>query len=224
MPLTDSLATDLGNAPTTSDRVLAMLRDAILDGTLAEGEPVRQDEVARLFNISKIPVREALKRLEAEGLVVFHRNRGAVVTALTEPELAQIFETRALLEANLLRIAVPLLTEASLQKAAGHCAAFGQEHDVARWSALNWQFHSSLYEDAQRPYMVGLIRSVNDRLERYLRVQLTLSQGHQTADQEHHALLAACIARDADRAAALLHAHILQAGQSLMHHLPRAAP
>lgn len=222
MPLHNTFATDLGNAPSTSDIILKFIRDSIADGSLSEGEPIRQDDVAKRFNVSKIPVREALKRLEAEGLVAFHRNRGAVVTTLTEPEIAQIFEARALLEANLLRIAVPLLTHASLQKAASLCGAFAEEQDVARWSALNWQFHSSLYEDAQRPYMVGLIRSVNDRLERYLRVQLALSNGHQRAGQEHHEILAACVARDTERAAALLHAHILHAGQSLMHHLPKS--
>ena len=222
MPLNAAHVTDLGNTPTNSDIILGYIRKSIADGSLDEGEPIRQDDVAKLFNVSKIPVREALKRLEAEGLVAFHRNRGAVVTSLTEPEVAQIFETRAILEANALRISVPLLTEASLDRAEAYCEAFAQESDVGRWAALNWLFHSCLYEDAQRPFMVGLIRSVNDRLERYLRVQLTLSHGREAADREHREILAACRARDADLASELLYAHIMKACQSLLHHLPNS--
>ncbi|MFV0301553.1 MAG: GntR family transcriptional regulator [Paracoccus sp. (in: a-proteobacteria)] len=220
MPLTDTSFPDLGNAPTTSDIILTHLRNSISDGSLAEGEPIRQDEVARLFNVSKIPVREALKRLEAEGLVEFQRNKGAIVTTVSEPEIAQIFETRAILESNAIALSVPHMTEATFAQAQACCDAFAAEGNVAQWSALNWQFHSCLYLDAQRPFLVGLIRSVNDRLERYLRVQLTLSHGHERADREHREILTACIAGDADRARELVYAHIMSASASLLHHLP----
>ncbi|MBN8953441.1 MAG: GntR family transcriptional regulator, partial [Rhizobium tropici] len=171
-------------------------------------------------NVSKIPVREALKRLEAEGLVEFHRNRGAIVTSVSEPEIVQIFEVRSILESSALKLSVPFMTERTFRTARTYCDAFMEEADVARWSELNWQFHSCLYEDAQRPYLVSTIRSVNDRLERYLRVQLTLSNGKETADREHRHLLALCEAGDVDRAAAFLTDHIMQACRSLLHHLP----
>lgn len=222
MPLHDLHAPNLGAAPTASDVILKFLRDAIADGSLDEGEPIRQDEVAKLFNVSKIPVREALKRLEAEGLVEFHRNRGAVVTQVSEPEIAQIFETRAILESNAIRLSVPHMTAETIAEAQALCDAFARETDAAQWSALNWQFHSRLYLDAQRPFLVATIRSVNDRLERYLRVQLTLSHGLGTADREHREILAACRERDADKAARLVHAHIMGACSSLLHHLPGA--
>jgi DNA-binding GntR family transcriptional regulator len=220
MPLNVDDIPNLGKAPSTSDVILKFIRDSIADGSLDEGEPIRQDDVARLFNVSKIPVREALKRLEAEGLVEFHRNKGAIVTSVSEPEIVQIFEVRAILESNALRLSVPFMTEKTFEKAHAYCDAFAEEADVARWSELNWQFHSCLYEDAQRPYLVSTIRSVNDRLERYLRVQLTLSHGKETADREHRELLAICKTGDAERAAEFLTAHIMQACQSLLHHLP----
>ena len=119
MPLNDIQAPNLGAAPTASDVILKFLRNAISDGSLDEGEPIRQDEVARLFNVSKIPVREALKRLEAEGLVAFQRNKGAVVTSVSEPEIAQIFETRAILESNAIRLSVPHMTEETFCEAEG---------------------------------------------------------------------------------------------------------
>ncbi|MGV1757339.1 GntR family transcriptional regulator [Rhizobium sp. A22-96] len=220
MPLNVDDIPNLGKAPSTSDLILKFIRDSIADGSLDEGEPIRQDDVARLFNVSKIPVREALKRLEAEGLVEFHRNRGAVVTSVSEPEIVQIFEVRAILESNALRLSVPFMTEKTFEKAQAYCDAFAGETDVARWSELNWQFHSCLYEDAERPYLVSTIRSVNDRLERYLRVQLTLSHGKETADREHRELLAICRTGDVEKAAAFLTDHIMGACQSLQHHLP----
>ncbi|NEI73507.1 FCD domain-containing protein [Rhizobium lusitanum] len=220
MPLNVDEIPNLGKAPSTSDVILKFIRDSIADGSLDEGEPIRQDDVARLFNVSKIPVREALKRLEAEGLVEFHRNRGAIVTSVSEPEIAQIFEVRAILESNALRLSIPFMTDRTFGKAQAYCDEFAREADVARWSELNWQFHSCLYEDAQRPYLVSTIRSVNDRLERYLRVQLTLSHGKETADREHRELLAICKTGDVEQAAAFLTDHIMQACRSLLHHLP----
>jgi len=211
---------NLGMAPSASDVILKYIRDSITDGSLDEGEPIRQDDVAKLFNVSKIPVREALKRLESEGLVEFQRNRGAIVTSISEPEIVQIFEVRAILETNAIKLAIPSMTKATFERAMSYCNAFAKETDVGRWAALNWQFHSCLYEDAQRPYLISTIRSVNDRLERYLRVQLTLSNGHQTADREHRLILKACKDRDADRASKLLEDHIMGACSSLIEHLP----
>ena len=220
MPFKEAEVPNLGQAPTASDIILKFIRDSIADGSLDEGEPIRQDDVARMFNVSKIPVREALKRLEAEGLVEFQRNKGAIVTSVSEPEIAQIFETRAILESNAIRLSVPHMTPETFTDAEEFCDAFARETDVAQWSALNWQFHSRLYLDAQRPFLVRTIRSVNDRLERYLRIQLALSHGQGTADREHREILAACRAGDAEKAGKLVYDHIMGACSSLLHHLP----
>lgn len=216
MPLSPVDLPSLGTAPTASDIIAKHIREAIITGDFDEGEPIRQDDVAKLFDVSKIPVREALKRLEAEGLVEFQRNRGAIVKGLLEPEIAQIFEVRALLESSALRLSVPLMTEQTFQRAEQYCDAFAQETNVARWAELNWQFHSCLYEDADRPFLLNLIRSVNDRIERYLRIQLTLSGGTGVDDREHREILAACREGDADKAAQLLHQHISKACDSLL--------
>ncbi|MCB4767027.1 GntR family transcriptional regulator [Ancylobacter sp. Lp-2] len=221
MPLTAIDLPSLGSAPTASDIIAKHIREAIVSGAFDEGEPIRQDDVAKLFDVSKIPVREALKRLEAEGLVEFHRNRGAVVASLSEPEIAQIFEVRAMLESSALKLSVPRMTEKTFQRAGEYCEAFARETNVARWAELNWQFHSSLYEDADRPFLMNLIRSVNDRIERYLRIQLTLSGGTGVDDKEHRQILAACREKNADKAAALLHHHISNACDSLLSHLKK---
>ncbi|MFB9985889.1 GntR family transcriptional regulator [Mesorhizobium kowhaii] len=216
MPLNPAGLPSLGSAPTASDLIAKHIREAIITGEFDEGEPIRQDDVARLFDVSKIPVREALKRLEAEGLVEFQRNRGAVVKSVSEPEIAQIFEVRAMLESSALKLSVPHMTAKTFRRAEEYCDAFARETNVARWAELNWQFHSCLYEDANRTFLMNLIRSVNDRIERYLRIQLTLSGGTGVDDREHRQILAACRDGDADRAAQLLHDHISKACASLL--------
>jgi len=220
VPLSAAVIPNLGATPTASDVIAKHIREAIISGALEEGEPIRQDEIARLFNVSKIPVREALKRLEAEGLVLFQRNRGAVVTSTSDAELAEIFEVRAMLESNAIRLAVPNMGEETFRRAEAICDEFLHEKDVGRWAELNWSFHSALYADAGRPFLLNLIRSVNDRIERFLRLQLSLSHGEKTADREHRAILAACRAGDAEQAAELLAAHIMRAHRSLVEHLP----
>lgn len=159
-------APNLGIAPSASEIIAKHLREAIIAGHFAEDEPIRQDDIAQLFNVSKIPVREALKRLEAEGLVLFQRNKGAVVTRISEPELAQMFEVRVLLEAQAIRLAVPNMDETTFARAEAICADFVGEDNVGRWAELNWQLHACLYEPAQRPFLVNLIRSIHDKLER----------------------------------------------------------
>ncbi|MBG7375685.1 GntR family transcriptional regulator [Pseudomonas aeruginosa] len=213
-------APNLGIAPSASEIIAKHLREAIIAGHFAEDEPIRQDDIAQLFNVSKIPVREALKRLEAEGLVLFQRNKGAVVTRISEPELAQMFEVRVLLEAQAIRLAVPNMDETTFARAEAICADFVGEDNVGRWAELNWQLPACLYEPAQRPFLVNLIRSIHDKLERYLRMQMSLSEGKQRADQEHREIVAACRAGDAERAAALIEAHIVGVCRTLYEHLP----
>ena len=107
----------LGSAPTSSEIIGKYIREAIVSGTFDEGEFIRPDDIAKLFAVSKIPVREALKRLEAEGLVEFQRNRGVVVASISEPEISQIFEVRALLETTALKLSIPRMTKETFARA-----------------------------------------------------------------------------------------------------------
>lgn len=220
MPLPRFNAPNLGIAPSASEVITKHLREAIVAGHFAEDEPIRQDDIAKLFNVSKIPVREALKRLEAEGLVMFQRNKGAVVTRISEPELAQMFEVRILLEDKALRLAIPNMSEATFTRAERICDEFIGETNIGRWAELNWELHACLYEPAQRPFLVGLIRSIHDKLERYLRLQMSLSEGKDRADHEHREIIAACRARDVERAVTLLDEHIIGVCRTLYEHLP----
>lgn len=214
---------NLGTAPSASEIIVKYIREAIIAGQIAEGEPIRQDEIAKLFNVSKIPVREALKRLEAEGLVEFKKNRGALVTRISEQELAQIFEVRVMLETKLIRLAVPNMTEQTYQQADAICNAFIDEMDIGSWTVLNWQLHACLYEPAQRPYMLGLIRSIYDKIERYLRLQMNISEGKARANDEHKEIVKACKAKDVELAVSLIETHINGVCKALNDYLPNGA-
>jgi DNA-binding GntR family transcriptional regulator len=220
LPLPRFNPPNLGITPTASEIIAKHLRDAIIGGHFGEGEPIRQDEIAGMFNVSKIPVREALKRLEAEGLVLFQRNKGAVVTKISEPELAQMFEVRVLLEVQAIRFAVPNMTEATFVEAERICDEFIEDSDVGRWAELNWALHACLYEPAQRPFLTHLIRSIHDKVERYLRLQMSLGESKERADLEHRAIVHACRSGDADKAAELIEQHIIGVCRTLYEHLP----
>lgn len=207
---------DIRQAASAADIVYEALRKAIIEGDLAEGENLRQDQIASMFNTSRIPVREALSRLEQNGLITTQRYKGAVVAGLSIEEIEEIFEFRALIEAEVIRLAVPKLTGKTLDAARRHCQAFDSEANSAMWGEINRNFHYSLYEAARRPYYLQIVRASLDRIDRYLRAQLTLTNGMSRARREHKGILDACIAGDADKAAELTRDHILGAGRALV--------
>src|SRR5215469_12834329 len=117
--------------------VVERLREKILNGELREGEQLRQDAIAAEFQISRIPVREALSHLAAEGLITIVANRGAVVSALAPEEIEELFETRAVLECYMLRAAIPNFTDDDFHKAEEILKHY--EHSLERDSEIkNW--------------------------------------------------------------------------------------
>ncbi|MGH9583977.1 MAG: GntR family transcriptional regulator [Bryobacteraceae bacterium] len=195
------------------------LRDRIIRGEIPEGSQLRQDLIAAQFQVSRIPVREALRQLHAEGLITILPNRGAIVPELSPDDIEELFTIRALLEPEMLKASVPRLTEKELSQAAAvlrkYADELNHEEHIAAWGRLNWQFHSALYACANRPHLMAIIRNINNKGERYTRLQLYLTHGMKRANQEHRQLLKLCHQRDARAAAKLLRQHIQHAGQSL---------
>ncbi|WP_456077514.1 GntR family transcriptional regulator [Devosia algicola] len=164
-------ASNLGASASSSDIIHDALRAAIIRGEIEEGQTLRQDAIAKMFNVSRIPVREALKRLEAHGLVTSVRYKGVVVSRISVAEIEEIFEFRATIEPQLIAHSVPRMTRKSIDHAQALCDSFAEEKDAGRWGDLNRQFHSSLYIDAGRPYYFAAAAAANDRVERYIRAQ-----------------------------------------------------
>ncbi|MCE8509782.1 GntR family transcriptional regulator [Ruegeria pomeroyi] len=210
---------DIGRSASAASIIFAALRRAIVEGDLADGEPLRQDEIARSFNTSRIPVREALTMLEQQGLVKTERYKGAVVAGLSMAEATEIFDFRALVEAEVMRRAVPNMTTEVLDTARACLERFAAASDPMHYGDLNREFHETLYRASALPYHLGVIENAMDRIDRYLRAQLVLSDGMERARREHLAILDACAKGEAERAAALTAEHIHGARDSLAEHM-----
>ncbi|MBV8049232.1 MAG: GntR family transcriptional regulator [Paludibacterium sp.] len=194
------------------------IRQRILTGEWADGGQLRQDALARELGMSRVPIREALRQLEAEGLVTIVENRGAVVTQLSLPEIVELLRVRVLLECDVLLEAIPRQTAADIAEAGQLLAEFEQaldHRDVASWGVLNARFHLALYRAAERPQTLAIIEQLHNRTDRYTRMQILLTDFNDRAHREHNQLLALCQAKDAISAAAFLRAHILHAEEAL---------
>ena len=218
--MTADTSVDLGiPRQSLTSAVAEKIREQIIRGEIPEGAQLRQDAIALQFQVSRIPVREALRQLEAEGLVNIVPNRGAVVPVLSPNDIEELFAIRALLEPEVLKLSIPHLTDDDFEQADAVLKKYAtelkrQEH-MSSWGRLNWQFHSILYSRANRPYFMSVIRNVNNNGERYTSLQLYLTHGIKRANQEHHDILELCRKRDVSAATKLLRQHIQYAGQSL---------
>jgi DNA-binding GntR family transcriptional regulator len=195
------------------------LQERILNGEFREGDALIQDALAEEYDVSRMPVREALRQLEACGLVAMRTHKGAVVTSLPTEQIEELFELRAMLEGEILLRAISRMTDQDLAEARaiqGQLEAAYQQGDIASWGRLNWAFHRRLYAPAGRVQTLALLQGVNLQIERYMRLHLLLTDGLDEAERDHRELLRLCALREADQAAAFLKRHILDAGRNLL--------
>ena len=198
-------------ASTVADGIAEVLRGEIQRGALALGAPIRQEEVAARFGVSRIPVREALGRLEAEGLVEVRPNRGALVAVLGAEGLREAYELRALVEGDLLARAVPGLTAAHLARAEALHAALGAAEDPDVQGDLNREFHRALLEAADRPQQRALVEQLRGVVERYEALQRALLRETAAFQEDHRRILDACRQGDPASARAALEEHLQHA-------------
>lgn len=204
---------------TRTQIVVEVLREKILSGDIAAGQPLRQSALAESLNVSRIPVREALVQLEAEGLVKFEAHKGATATELSVEQVTELFELRALIETDLLKKAIPNLSTDDLAQAKSVLdemeVAFRQTDSVASWSELNTRFHTCLYQAANRPHTLEVVHGLNTNCDRYIRLQLLLAGGIPRAESDHRELLQFCELKQIDEAVGLLKDHILRAADEI---------
>jgi len=218
------LTTDTGKLErrTIATAAADAIRQRILGGTLAEGESLRQDALAAELGISRIPVREAFRQLEAEGLVTLLPHRGAIVSSLSLDEIAEIFDLRALLEPELLAQAIPRMTPADFATADAVLRDYERTlaaGDIHAWGQMNTWFHLALYSPAGRRRSLAIVHNLLSNADRYTRLQLVLTQGTERAMAEHRELLQLCAAGAVGKATALLRRHVEAAGIGLLEFL-----
>ncbi|KMN35518.1 MULTISPECIES: GntR family transcriptional regulator [Chromobacterium] len=194
------------------------LRQRILMGEWPAGTQLRQEALSKELGVSRVPLREALRQLEAEGLVAITERRGAVIAQLSLPEVLELLRVRVLLECDMLLEAVPRQTQADLDAAGAFLAQFEDalhRRDVGTWGILNCRFHLALYQAANRPQTLALIEQLHNRTDRYTRMQILLTNFSDRAHREHSEMLELCRRKDAVSAAAFLRQHILNAEEAL---------
>ena len=212
----DRLAPELAAGwRTATEYVEGILKAAILDGRLPGGTALRQEELAARFGVSRMPVREALRQLEAQALVDVLPHRGAVVTAISAVDAADGYAIRRALEPAVLRLSIPRLTAADLAEAAQLIAAMDEEADPARMGQLNRCFHMALYRAAGHARMLALVGQELAGFDRYLRFHLAAQGREHMAQQDHRAMLAAAGAGDVAAAVAVLERHLDQAAAAI---------
>lgn len=194
---------------TAAAEVARIVRQRILSGQYKAGGFLRQEALAQELGVSRIPVREALALLEAEGFVVREQYRGALIPSLSLKEIEEIYKLRSMLEPFLLEHALPKMTPVVIAKARELVVASRTSTDLNEWAKLNFQFHKALYAPAELPLTMQVLDQLLMRADRYLRMQRYLSaQMQQESDQEHVHLLDLIESGRDEEAVAALRKHI----------------
>ncbi|MBA6114025.1 GntR family transcriptional regulator [Pseudomonas asiatica] len=195
------------------------LRSAILDGRLPPGTAIRQQELATLFGVSRMPVREALRQLEAQSLLKVEMHKGAVVAPLIGEDAVDTYALRVLLETEALRQSIPLLNANDIASARGYIQQLENEARHAEIGRLNRLFHMSLYSKAPNKKLLRLIEDELNEEERFLRFHLSsMGLGKLTQD-DHNALADAAGDKLVDEAVTVLERHLNNASRVIRKYL-----
>ena len=189
---------EASSRPLTSQEVVQAIRQAIMTRKLKPGEWVRQWDLAKRLNVSSVPVREALKTLEAEGQVLYQPNRGYRVVELSIKELEELYLIRCILETEAIRQAVPKLDAELIQQLEALVARMGEviaSGDVVRYTETNRDFHLLLFKRAGLSRLYRLIEVLWQNSEVY-RSAIFDPDWCERAQRDHRAILDACKARD----------------------------
>lgn len=195
---------------TAQEFVLGELRRAIATGEFTAGDPLRQDALAERFGVSRVPVREALKILEAEGQVVYAPHRGYRMAQLSLADLLEVYRLRELLEGEAARVAVERAGDdvrCAMEEAAREVEAASDAGDLAAMAEANRRFHFLLITAADMPRLERLVRVLWDATDTYRLVYYGSEDNRRLVHHEHALILRAFADRDPDGLASMLQEH-----------------
>ena len=183
------------------------LAERIIAGEIEPGARLRQDHIAEEFGASHVPVREAFRRLEAQGLAVSEPRRGVRVAAFDLSEIKEVAEMRAALEVLALRHAAPHLTPATLDAAEEATRVGDNSHDVRSWEDANQRFHRLIVEPCRMPRLLAAIDDLHAASARFL-FSTWQSNWEARTDHDHRAILVALRTGDLESACSILTRHV----------------
>ena len=196
---------------TLQDQAYSQLKDAILSLELRPGEPLLETEWAERLGMSRTPVREALRRLEHEGLVANDRRRGWFVYSLSLDDIRHIFDVKVVLGGMAARQAAERITEeqaARLRHALEDMASATEDHDLAAWYVADQSFHQVLFEAAGNARLPQIVKGLNDQLHRIHAGHLALEGRMDRSLGEHHDIAEAVLSGDGQAAEEAMRTHL----------------
>lgn len=192
---------------TISDQITQVLTDQIVRGELASDEKLRQDYIAKEFETSHVPVREALLRLEARGLAVSQPRRGVRVAPFDPADMVEIREMRLALEPVALRHSIPNLTPNQRAEAEAARIACDEAEDIVAWDLENRAFHMAILAGCKMPRLLSEISDLQMLSARHLLATLSKNWVQRT-DRDHSAIMQAIRKKDAGTAVSVLQRHL----------------
>jgi DNA-binding GntR family transcriptional regulator len=197
----------VAKSDTIAVQISQALARRIISGEIEAGARLRQDHVAAEFKASHVPVREAFRKLEAQGLVVSEPRRGVRVAGFTREEVREVAEMRAVLEALALRNAVPHLTPSILDRAEEANRAGDRARDVQTWEEANRTFHRTILAPCGMPRLLKAVDDLHTASTRFL-FSGWRAEWEAPTDRDHRAILDALRAGQTEMAAAVLARHV----------------
>jgi DNA-binding GntR family transcriptional regulator len=196
--------------------VVARLRQRILSNELAPGTRLNQAELAGELGVSRIPVRDALHQLAAEGLVRLRGRAGATVGELSIADLEELYELREAVEPLASRLATVNVGRAELLRMEEWARAMERTDDPEEWTRANRAFHALVYEQSGRPRMIALIHNLRRQIDRYQRLHLAVPQRREQLAEEHRAILEAAARRDPHAVEERTRAHLVTSHETIL--------
>lgn len=211
---------NLANHGATGARIASTLREAILAGHYAPGDRIRQDELAERHSASRLPVREALRMLQSEGLVTLVANTGAWVSQISIEGCEEMYRMRERLEPLLLRMNVPLLADSDVEVLDALATRMERTDDVEQFLLFDREFHLSGMQLATTSLLGETVLSLWNRTQHYRRAvtRLFYSDGDRSVHYDHHLIVGALRRRDAHEAERALTGHIRRTRLQLARH------
>ncbi|RCW43947.1 GntR family transcriptional regulator [Halopolyspora algeriensis] len=200
----------MSRPPTTQEFVLDELRKAIVSRRLSPRQPIRQDAIAHQLGVSRVPLREALKTLEAEGQVVYEPHRGYSVAELSLSDLLEVYRLRDLLESEAATVAARKFTDTDLARvldAQRDVESAADGSDLVGMITANRRFHFALLEPAGMPRLLRIVRTLWDATDAYRAVYYNSDVNRARVRDEHERIVQAAKQRDAEALTTLLDTH-----------------
>lgn len=192
----------------TPDLIADQIARAIREGEFGQGAQLVQEDLARRFGVSRNPIREALRLLEANGLVEIRGGGGATVRTLSSDDLVELYGLRKVLEPTIAVALVDSSTQRAIAELDAMATAMADEPRIPQWMELNYAFHQRLYVLSGLPRTASILTSLLSAVQPYSRRNIEDLGGKEQADVEHRSIVDALRAHDSDRLAALLVQHL----------------